>query len=90
MGPFKLGCGFTPLAANAEVAFFFSSGYDHPVPPIGDSQLGDLLRSGVKVSNAKIWSCVAPTFPTPGCGVRTSEEATFLVCTLGCGNQWNS
>ena len=58
----SVGCGFTPLAARAEVAFFFSSGYDHTVPPIGDSQLGDLLRSGVKVWNVKIWTCVAPTF----------------------------
>jgi hypothetical protein len=94
MGPFeRLGerlSAATPPAASAEVAFFFSSGYDHPVPPIGDSQLGDLLRSGVKVWNAKIGSSLAPTFPTPGCGVRTSEGATFLVGTLECGNRWNS
>ena len=80
---------FTPLAASAKVAFSFSSGYDHTVPPIGNSQLGDLLRSGVKVWNAKIWTRVAPTFRTQGCGVVTSEEATFLVGTLRCGNQWN-
>ena len=35
------------------MACFFSSGYDHVVPPIGDSQFGDLLRSGGKVWNAK-------------------------------------
>ena len=83
MGPFeRLGerlSAATPPAASAEVAFFFSGGYDHTVPPIGDSQLGDLLRRGVKVWNAKIWTCVAPTFPTQGCGVVTSAEATFLM-----------
>ena len=51
------------------------------MPPIGDSQLGDLLRSGVKVSNAKIWTCSADrsTAGMWGCNRRGSDLSDAIL-----------